>query len=122
MSNPPSPDPASRHRLKLAQAEIEAVLKKYDLAGVVGLHTPGASKLFFDLSPSYSCIQVGSLQGARTPLVVLPPSGDPSPTGPQPDLLSTSDLLQRMSAVTLDASFLFQHLSHHFEVKTRITK
>lgn len=42
-------------RLKVARAEIEAVLKKHDLAGVVVLHTPGMTEFFYDVRPSYSC-------------------------------------------------------------------
>ena len=42
-------------RLKIARTEIEAILKKHDLAGVVVLHTPGMSEFFYDITPSYSC-------------------------------------------------------------------
>lgn len=41
-------------RLKIARAEIEAVLQKHDLAGVVVLHTPGMSEFFYSITPSYS--------------------------------------------------------------------
>lgn len=48
-------DAPDQPRLKLARTEIEAVLKKHDLAGVVVLHTPGMSEFFYDIQPSYSC-------------------------------------------------------------------
>lgn len=45
-------------RLKIARTEIEAVLRKHDLAGVVVLHTPGMSEFFYDIRPSYSCVWI----------------------------------------------------------------
>lgn len=48
-------DAPDQARLKIARAEIEAVLKKHDLAGVVVLHTPGMAEFFYDIQPSYSC-------------------------------------------------------------------
>lgn len=48
-------DAPDQARLKLARTEIEAVLKKHDLAGVVVLHTPGMTEFFHDIRPSYSC-------------------------------------------------------------------
>lgn len=44
-----------QQRLKIARLEIEAVLKKHDLAGCVALHTPGMAEFFYDIRPSYSC-------------------------------------------------------------------
>lgn len=49
-------DAPDQQRLKVARAEIEAVLKKHDLAGVVVLHTPGMAEFFYDITPSYSCV------------------------------------------------------------------
>lgn len=43
-----------QQRLKLARIEIEAILAKHDLAGVVVLHTPGMAEFFYQISPSYS--------------------------------------------------------------------
>lgn len=48
-------DAPDQQRLKIARAEIEAVLKKHDIAGVVVLHTPGMTEFFYDIRPSYSC-------------------------------------------------------------------
>ena len=45
-------------RLKTARAEIEAILKKHDLAGVCVLHTPGMLEYFYDVRPSYSCLWI----------------------------------------------------------------
>lgn len=51
-------DAPDQARLKIARTEIEAALKKHDLAGVVVLHTPGMSEFFYDTSPSYSCVWI----------------------------------------------------------------
>lgn len=59
MTDPTKPvysiDAPDQPRLKAARSEIEAVLRKHDLAGVVVLHTPGMSEFFYDIRPSYSC-------------------------------------------------------------------
>ena len=41
-------------KLKAARAEIEALLKRYDIAGVVVLHEPGFGEQFWFLHPAYS--------------------------------------------------------------------
>lgn len=48
-------DTPDQQRLKIARLEIEALLRKHDLAGVVVLHTPGMTEFFYDIHPSYSC-------------------------------------------------------------------
>lgn len=48
-------DAPDQARLKVARIEIEAILRKHDLAGVVILHTPGMTEFFYDVRPSYSC-------------------------------------------------------------------
>ena len=47
-------DTPDQQRLKIARIEIEAVLRKHDLAGVVVLHTPGMAEFFYDIRPTYS--------------------------------------------------------------------
>lgn len=47
-------DAPDQQRLKIARLEIEAVLAKHDIAGVVLLHTPGMSEFFYNIRPSYS--------------------------------------------------------------------
>lgn len=51
-------DAPDQQRLKIARAEIEGILKKHDLAGVVVLHTPGMTEFFYDVTPSYSCVWI----------------------------------------------------------------
>lgn len=57
-------DAPDQARLKIARAEIEAILKKHDLGGVVVLHTPGMAEFFYDMSPSYSCAWIDQDLGA----------------------------------------------------------
>jgi hypothetical protein len=51
-------DAPDQPRLKIARAEIEAVLQKHDLAGAVVLHTPGMAEFFYRITPSYSCVWI----------------------------------------------------------------
>lgn len=41
--------------LNKAMAEIEQILDKYDIAGMVVVHTPGSSQSLAKINPSYSC-------------------------------------------------------------------
>ena len=45
-------------KLKKAAQEIQHILKKYDIAGVVVIHTPGHSEFVCSVSPSYSCAKI----------------------------------------------------------------
>lgn len=42
-------------KLKKAAEEIKEILKRYDIAALVVLHTPGHSEFVCELQPSYSC-------------------------------------------------------------------
>lgn len=42
-------------KLKKAAEEIKAIIKKYDIAALVVLHTPGNSEYLMAIDPSYSC-------------------------------------------------------------------
>lgn len=52
--------------LKNAAEEIRAIINKYDIAGVVVLHTPGEAFHFMELSPSYSCCKIDSEKRTAT--------------------------------------------------------
>lgn len=56
-------DAPDQRRLKIARLEIEAILKKHDLAGVAVLHTPGMAEIFYDVAPSYSCLRYNDKTG-----------------------------------------------------------
>ena len=69
-----APDQA---RLKVARAEIEAIIQKHDLAGAVVLHTPGMSEWFYQVNPSYSCLHVDEQAGtARVKSLLADHGGD----------------------------------------------
>ncbi|WP_305295705.1 hypothetical protein [Polaromonas sp.] len=53
-----------QQKLKDARAEIEAILKKHDIAGFVSLHAPGFGEVFYTIWPSYS-ILVGDYPSIR---------------------------------------------------------
>lgn len=57
-------DAPDQARLKIARAEIEAILRKHDLGGVVVLHTPGMVEFFHDVRPSYSCAWIDDAKQA----------------------------------------------------------
>lgn len=42
-------------KLKKAAEELKAILKKYDIAGSIVIHTPGHSEFVNEITPSYSC-------------------------------------------------------------------
>lgn len=45
-------------KLKKAMQEINEVLAKHDIAGLVVIHTPGHSEFLTKLNPTYSCCKV----------------------------------------------------------------
>lgn len=56
-------DAPDQARLKIARLEIEAVLARHDLAGVVVLHTPGMAEFFYRIRPSYSLLRFDEATG-----------------------------------------------------------
>lgn len=56
-------DAPDQARLKVARAEIEAIIQKHDLAGAVVLHTPGMAEWFYQVNPSYSVLHVDEQAG-----------------------------------------------------------
>ena len=45
----------SNAKLKQAAEEIKEILRKHDIAGAIGLHTPGHGEFFLHVHTSYSC-------------------------------------------------------------------
>jgi hypothetical protein len=44
-------------KLKKAMEEMKAIIKKYDIAALIILHTPGDSECLNAITPSYSCMK-----------------------------------------------------------------
>lgn len=52
-------DPIAREKLLRARGEIEAIIKRYDLAAFVVLHcAPHGSEVMIEMSPSYSVVTI----------------------------------------------------------------
>ncbi|HVQ49771.1 MAG TPA: hypothetical protein VMS92_06955 [Mycobacterium sp.] len=51
-------DLIGNEKLLAARAEIEAIIKRYDIAAHVVLHCPGFAELFSDYTPSYSRLTI----------------------------------------------------------------
>lgn len=62
-------------KLKDARAEIEAVLKRHDIAGFVTLHGPGWGEVFWNIWPSHS-ILVGDFPAIRIKSTLAEYGGD----------------------------------------------
>jgi hypothetical protein len=58
--------------LRRAQSEIEAILEREDIGGVVMLHSyPGSFAAFSALEPSYARIASGELPSARSTVLMM---------------------------------------------------
>lgn len=89
----PQPKPAPHPVLEKAAAEIDAILKKHDIAGVVQLFTPGFNKYTMNLQPSWSVIAID-----KTGLMRLtPPLVDPeNPKAAETKILDTVRMLANL--------------------------
>ena len=61
-------------KLEMAAAEIKEILARYDVAGLVLLHTPGHIKYAMNLTPSYSAVGINDVGKLR----ITPPIEDPA--------------------------------------------
>jgi hypothetical protein len=64
MNDVKKPVDPNHAKLKAARSEIEAVLKRHDIAGFVALHSPGWGETFWNIWPSYS-ILIGDFPAIR---------------------------------------------------------
>lgn len=56
---PVKDDPVAREKLLRARAEMEEILKRYDIAGLIVLHAaPTSSEFVMHLEPTYSVMKV----------------------------------------------------------------
>lgn len=63
---PSLPDAPFDPKLKLAAEEIKAVLRKYDIAGMINLQSPPHGEFVRELTPSWSCLTVHTEPDGRT--------------------------------------------------------
>lgn len=114
MSNDPkrvySIDAPDQPRLKIARAEIEAVLRKHDLAGVVVLHTPGMSEFFYNIQPSYSCVWIDEAHSIlRLKSTLNDYGGDLQ--AQRRDLAATANMTQALAVDLTRAAQMFEDVA-----------
>jgi len=103
-------DAPNQARLKIARTEIEAVLRKHDLAGVVVLHTPGMCEFFYDIRPSYSCAWIDeSAQMVRLKSKLADYGG--STDAQRHDQAATANMTRGIAAELASAAAMFHHVA-----------
>lgn len=111
-------DAPDQARLKIARTEIEAVLKKHDLAGAVVLHTPGMTEWFYDVRPSYSCMWIDEAAGiARVKAKAADYNGDYQ--AQVHDIASTANMVAAMRTELQHAYGMFAYLQPTIDRATR---
>lgn len=99
-------DAPDQQRLKVARVEIEAILRKHDLGGVVVLHTPGMTEFFYDIRPSYSCAWIDqSVSCVRVKSKLADYGGDKAVQ--QHDQAATANLLHWLATDLMKAGEMF---------------
>jgi len=83
------PDP----RLKAAMAEIQAIIKRYDIAAVVNLVSQSHLEFLYEISPSWSCSKVEPQPDGAYVVRIRALSGDfPNPAAQKKCLEDTSGM------------------------------
>lgn len=111
-------DAPDQRRLKIARAEIEAVLRKHDIAGVVTLHTPGMAEFFYDIRPSYSCAWIDEAAGALRVKSKLADYGGDA-TVQQHDQAATANMTRSLADALDQAAGMFSSIAQIVDSATR---
>jgi hypothetical protein len=107
-------DAPDQQRLKIARAEIEAVLRKHDLGGAVVLHTPGMTEFFYDIRPSYSCAWIDdAAQTVRIKSKLADYSGDQA--AQRHDQAATANMLHGLGFDLGKAAVMFLDVAKHVD-------
>ena len=113
-------DAPDQARLKQARIEIEAVLKKHDLAGAVVLHTPGMTEWFYDIRPSYSCVSVDeAAQRVHIRSKLADYGGDAQ--AQLHDQAATANMLQGLAHDLAQGGLMFVEVSRYVSKVTNAT-
>lgn len=99
-------DPAQK-KLKDARAEIEAVLKKHDIAGFITLHAPGWAEEFWNIWPSYS-ILTGDFPAIR---IKSKAADYPSPEAQRADQQNTAQMIHSLAQALGGCALQFMELA-----------
>jgi hypothetical protein len=111
-------DAPDQQRLKVARTEIEAILKKHDLAGAVVLHTPGMTEFFYDVQPSYSCAWIDDAQQrVRVKSLAADYGGDTA--AQQHDQAATANLFHGLASDLSGAAMMFREVATFVDRATR---
>lgn len=109
-------DAPDQARLKIARTEIEALLKKHDLAGAVVLHTPGMTEFFYDIAPSYSCAWIDEAgQKVRVKSALADYGGDS--TAQRKDQAATANMLSGLAQDLGKAALMFIDVARFVDAK-----
>lgn len=106
-------DPTQK-KLKAARAEIEAVLKKHDIAGFVSLQAPGWGETFWNLWPSYS-ILVGDFPAIRIKSKAADYGGDT--TRQLADQANTAQMVHELGVSMAQCGMQFLQLASIVDAK-----
>ena len=99
------PPPEHSPKLQMAAAEIKEILKRYDIAGVAVLHTPGFKEVINRLDPDYSCIKVDDYRHLK----INKPIKDP--LNPELAAKKVADTVNMIAHLQMTTSQLSQVLS-----------
>lgn len=100
-------DPTQK-KLKKARAEIEAVLKRHDIAGYVSLHAPGWGEVFWNIWPSYS-ILIGDFPAIRIKSKAADYAGDSAKQ--REDQAQTAQMVHTLATSMAGCGMQFLELS-----------
>jgi hypothetical protein len=101
-------------KLKQARKEIEAVFKKYDIAGFAALHAPGWGEQFWNIWPSYS-ILIGDFPAIRIRSKLSGYGGNVK--AQVKDQEDTAGMMKALSQSTAEAAIQFLELSRVLDAK-----
>ena len=114
MTDTANPAPLQgQQKLKQARAEIEAILKRHDIAGFVTLHTHGWGEVFWNIWPSYSCL-IGDFPSIRVKSKVADYAGD---TARQlQDQASTAQMIHILATEMSGSGLQFLQLANLLDI------
>lgn len=104
----------TQKKLKKARAEIEAVLKRHNIAGFVSLHAPGWGEVFWNIWPSYS-ILTGDFPEIRIKSKAAEYGGDTAKQ--QSDQANTAQMIHELARSMAGCGLQFLELANVLNVK-----
>lgn len=106
--------PELHPKLEMAAKEIIDILKKYDIAGVAIIHSPGFRKLINRLDPSYSIIAVDDFQKVRVKPLIAEPGKEREA---DQKIVDTVNMVSNFYAMTAQVNSVFGLMLEHLKIK-----